>query len=765
MKKINFTSAKVSNFLSIGTDPIEINFLKGLNIITGKNLDKEDRRNGVGKSSVAQAIYWGIFGETLEELNNEHIINNITNETLKVELNFNVNNEIKYKIIRTLKPSKCFLYVNDEDKTLDTIGNTTQEILNILGCTKDVFRNCIIMTMNCTVPFMAQKKTEKRKFIESIFNLEIFGKMLEISRKEFNEDKKNKELSETQFREIQISLENYIKQKEQFILLKNKRLQDLDVKRVQLIGEIINLEASTAILKEINKDLVLKTQEDALKRELSELTQKIYSIQTDITTLNNETNNAKAKIQEINSSKNKLNSTLSILKESLKDITGKNPSLELKKYDLENEDEVKLQKTNDGIVKLKEYIAGRNNSKETINNTITKLSKEVQTITKNTSFTCSTCKRPFDNAEELKKHTESEINRLNEEIAKNKTELVTIEEQLKTTNEKLEKFLEAQNKFTANIKKLKEDIEKNNTNFNDYNTKLLGINDKIKFHEEALTQVSDDKPFCSLLVDNEVKLSGKNSELVIHSKNKLELEEKLVKETKEIEENNKKYNQYINELNSFNQKISLLKVQVEDIKVSMKKEEETDLDIDKLIAETTTKYTNLRDKVDELGKMLEVKKIASVLFGEEGIKPVIIKKMLNLLNERMGYYLKKIDSNLKISFNEYFEESILSENGKEYTYYNLSGAERKGMDLACLFSFSDIRKILGQPIFNFSIFDELLDSSFDETGIEHILKLLNDKVQESNESIYIISHRKESGSFVTGELVSLEKKSGITRRV
>ena len=139
--------------------------------------------------------------------------------------------------------------------------------------------------------------------------------------------------------------------------------------------------------------------------------------------------------------------------------------------------------------------------------------------------------------------------------------------------------------------------------------------------------------------------------------------------------------------------------------------------------------------------------------------------MLNLLNERMGFYLRKLDSQLKITFDEYFDETILSENGKYYTYHNLSGAEGKSMDLACLFAFADIRKILGQPVFNFSIFDELLDSSFDETGIEHILKLLNEKVEEHGEAIYVISHRKESASFVTGELIYLEKSDGITRRI
>ena len=77
MKYINFTSVKICNFLSIGKQPIEIELKSGLNIITGVNKDKEDRRNGVGKSTIADAIHFAIFGETIRELSKDFIVNTI----------------------------------------------------------------------------------------------------------------------------------------------------------------------------------------------------------------------------------------------------------------------------------------------------------------------------------------------------------------------------------------------------------------------------------------------------------------------------------------------------------------------------------------------------------------------------------------------------------------------------------------------------------------------------------------------------------------
>ena len=77
MKYVDFNSVKIRNFLSIGKEPVEISFKHGLNVITGVNKDKEDRRNGVGKSTIADAIHFAIFGETIRELSKDFIVNSI----------------------------------------------------------------------------------------------------------------------------------------------------------------------------------------------------------------------------------------------------------------------------------------------------------------------------------------------------------------------------------------------------------------------------------------------------------------------------------------------------------------------------------------------------------------------------------------------------------------------------------------------------------------------------------------------------------------
>jgi DNA repair exonuclease SbcCD ATPase subunit len=200
MKNIIFKKISIKNFLSVGNQPVDIDFRKGLHIITGLNKDKEDRRNGVGKSTIADAIYFGVFGETLRDLKKENIINNVNRKNCEVILDISIQQYDKtedIQIIRTLEPSKCHIFVNGEDKTRDSISNTNSFIMSKFNCTPEIFQNCVIMTVNNTIPFMAKKKQEKRKFIEDIFNLGVFSNMLTLLKADITDKKKTFDIETT----------------------------------------------------------------------------------------------------------------------------------------------------------------------------------------------------------------------------------------------------------------------------------------------------------------------------------------------------------------------------------------------------------------------------------------------------------------------------------------------------------------------------------------------------------------------------------------
>ena len=174
---IQFKTLSIKNFLSIGKDPIVIEFKEGLNVISGENKDKQDRKNGIGKTSTVSAFYFGIFGKTFVKLNKGDLVNKQTKKDTEVKIIFEKDN-VEYTIIRKLKPSSLTLLKDGKDITRDSIDNTDSDIQKIIGVNESVFQNCVLMSVTSHVPFMAQSKVDKRKFIEGIFDLSMFNELL-----------------------------------------------------------------------------------------------------------------------------------------------------------------------------------------------------------------------------------------------------------------------------------------------------------------------------------------------------------------------------------------------------------------------------------------------------------------------------------------------------------------------------------------------------------------------------------------------------------
>ena len=186
----------IKNFLSIGDKSIELDFDSGISLITGINSDKGGR-NGVGKSSLVESVYWCLFGSTIRDIKKDKVIHNQTDKNCVVSMEFIIeinNTSKKYKLTRSLEPTKIVLLEDGNDITLSTMPKTDELIKELIGANEEVFQNAVIMTANNTLPFMAQKKIDKRKFVEGILNLGIFGQMLLKTRADYNEYKKENDI-------------------------------------------------------------------------------------------------------------------------------------------------------------------------------------------------------------------------------------------------------------------------------------------------------------------------------------------------------------------------------------------------------------------------------------------------------------------------------------------------------------------------------------------------------------------------------------------
>jgi DNA repair exonuclease SbcCD ATPase subunit len=596
MKRVEFKKVSIVNFLSVGEDPVTVEFTKGLHIITGSNKDKPARRNAIGKSTIADSIYFSIFGDTLREIKKDLIPNNLTNGKTHVELDFDVitpSGKNEYKIVRNLSPSKVFIYKNGIDKTRDSISNTNKYICDVLSASPAIFQNCVIMTVNNAIPFMAKNKVEKRKFIEDIFGMEVFSQMLSALRTEYNEVKRDHDTEVTKLDEVNTSFNNYNTQKEK-LLQKRAHKKELYATRQSNNQKELNLlKEQISALQEVNVEEVSESI-DRYKGKLVECEDKIDKYIEDISSAKSEIGHVKEKYKKLG--------------------------------------------TDEDV--------------------------------------CPVCLRPIEDHDTTK-----------------------IAEEKKKLKEAIERMVRDIKEVTVSLDRARDVKKKIHTSITQYNNKLA---------------------------DNKVTIQKKQNT-----------------------------NERINQLNKWQDE---LKVDIETIN-------KTETDFDTIIDETQLRLTELETKVKEYRDAISKLDIVKYVVSEEGVKSYIVNKLLELLNSKLLHYLKRLDSNSICVFNEYFEEEILNEKNKLCSYFNFSGAERKSIDLACLFTFSDIRRLQGGVQYNIAIYDELFDSSFDEKGIELITQILQDRVEELDECSIVISHRKESIKAVTGEVVYLIKENGITKRV
>jgi DNA repair exonuclease SbcCD ATPase subunit len=596
MKKVNFNKISIKNFLSFGNEPVILEFKRGLHVITGVNRDKSDRQNGLGKSAMMESLYFAIFGTTIRELKKDLIPNSFTNGSCEVILNFDVIQESQkdeYKLIRSINPSKMFLYKNGEDITRDSIKNTEEYLHNLINASPSIFENCVIMTLNNTIPFMAKSKVDKRKFIEGIFNLDIFSKMLAEVREEYNDTKKTYEIDLTKMEGSERSVESFKNQRENILTNRKNKISVYEQRKVNNISEKEKLEV------EINK---------ILSENLNELKDNINKLK---------------KVKET------------------------------------------LEKTNNSLSEKKYQILS------TISQNESNL-KKIGTSEAN----CPVCLRSIEDHD--KQMILDEKNKISQFILDNKESLKKIESEIDSNKQNKKKIETAIDKGTDKIK-----------NFAVNEQKKINFKDRIQQLDVWLSQLDGD---------------------------------------------------------------------IEELKC-------TKTDVDGVIQNAEKDLEDIKESVNKYRFTLNLLDTVKFIVSEEGVKSYIVKKILIMFNERIRYYLTRLDGNCICNFNQYFEEEIINEKNKACSYFNFSGAERKNIDFACLFTFMDMRRLQGDVTYNISIYDELIDSCLDQKGLELVTGLINERVEKYDECVLVISHRKESVNFATGDVIFLEKKDGITSRI
>lgn len=189
---IKLTGLILQNFLSFKYADVAFDDL-GLCLIQGHNRDEDDS-NGSGKTTIASAICWCLFGKTVKGIAADDVINWDAEKDCSVELTLEVDGkEIRIKRFRSFKDigdavDVGFIGGHHEGKPTEM-----QPMINqIIGFDYETFVNTTVYSQETSQMLGAATDSNRRKIFATLLNLDRFARSHEVAKA------KVKELTEIQ---------------------------------------------------------------------------------------------------------------------------------------------------------------------------------------------------------------------------------------------------------------------------------------------------------------------------------------------------------------------------------------------------------------------------------------------------------------------------------------------------------------------------------------------------------------------------------------
>ena len=270
---IHFKKVRWKNFLSTGNQFTEVLLDRSpTTLIIGEN--------GSGKSTMLDALCFGLFGKAYRPIKKNQLINSINGGGSVVEVEFIIGKN-EFKVVRTIKPNDFQIIRNGEAMDQEAHSRDFQKILedSILKLNYKSFTQVVILGSSCFVPFMKLSTSHRREIVEDILDIKIFSTMNMLLKQNYKSIsgemgelqieeslyKSKKEMEETHLGKIEQDAEKRIgvleKERDKYNVDKNQKMER-------------NLEIQTALVKKtsIEEDTgrlkTLRTQVQTKKSEV-----------------------------------------------------------------------------------------------------------------------------------------------------------------------------------------------------------------------------------------------------------------------------------------------------------------------------------------------------------------------------------------------------------------------------------------------------------------------------------------------------------------
>ena len=168
---LKFKKLKWKNFLSTGNNWTEIDLIAtSSTLIVGGN--------GSGKSTMLDALSYGLFGKAHRNINIPQLVNTVNRKECKVEVEFETAGS-SFKVIRGLKPVVFEIYKNGELINQESTNKEYQKLLetNIIKLNHKSFHQIVVLGSSSFIPFMQLPAQHRRDIIEDLLDINVFSKM------------------------------------------------------------------------------------------------------------------------------------------------------------------------------------------------------------------------------------------------------------------------------------------------------------------------------------------------------------------------------------------------------------------------------------------------------------------------------------------------------------------------------------------------------------------------------------------------------------
>ena len=410
---IEFKKIRWKNFLSTGNYFTEISLNKdSTNLILGTN--------GAGKSTMLDALTFGLFNKPFRKINKPQLANTINEKDCLVEVEFSVNGK-EYLVRRGIKPNVFDIEVNGNILHKEADDRANQRILeeNVLKLNYKSFTQIVILGSSTFVPFMQLTTANRREVIEDLLDIRIFSAMSNLLKENMKEKKdqiKSLELKKS-------NLKEKIEMQQQFI-------NELEQRGNSNIAEKNNK------IDKFQKEINIYIEDNTLNQKEIDL----------CTTEQEKVSGSKNTLVKLNNLKGKLSQKVSMITKEHKFFT-ENTVCPTCTQDIE--EEFRVNRISDAQNQAKKLKEGYEELEKTIKleqereHYFTKLSREITTLTHDIS------------------QNNTRINYKQKQIRELEHEIQTITSNLQnrnTENEKLEEFRESLQKAFENLSSKREEL-------------------------------------------------------------------------------------------------------------------------------------------------------------------------------------------------------------------------------------------------------------------------------------------------------------------